>query len=83
MIDKISMTPTNIPYMNAQAQSSLATGLTKEPTQPSLRTQLLEQADKVFSPDRVQTSFPEEWWMRSILLPLLRMRLRGSHVIMN
>ena len=58
MIDKISMTSTRIPYMNAQSQSSLATGLANQPTQASLRTQLLEQADKVFTPDRVQTSFP-------------------------
>ncbi len=58
MIDKISMTSTRIPYMSAQAQPSLATGLANQPTQASLRTQLLEQADKVFTPDRVQTSFP-------------------------
>tara|TARA_A200000113_G_scaffold70703_1_gene61832 strand:- start:174 stop:554 length:381 start_codon:yes stop_codon:yes gene_type:complete len=58
MIDKISMTSTRIPYMNAQSQSSLATGLAHQPKQASLRTQLLEQADKVFTPDRVQTSFP-------------------------
>ena len=58
MIDKISMTSTRVPYMNAQAQSSLATGLANHPTQASLRSQLLEKADKVFSPDRVQTSFP-------------------------
>ena len=58
MIDKISMTSTRIPYMSAQAQSNLATGLANQPTQASLRTQLLEQADKVFTPDRVQTSFP-------------------------
>ena len=58
MIDKISMTSTRIPQINAQAQSSLATGLANQPKQVSLRTQLLEQADKVFTPDRVQTSFP-------------------------
>ena len=58
MIDKISMTSTRIPYMSAQAQPSLATGLANQPTQASLRTQLLEQTEKVFTPDRVQTSFP-------------------------
>ena len=44
--------------MNGQAKSSLATGLAEQPTQTSLRTQLLQQADKVFTPDRVETSFP-------------------------
>lgn len=58
MIDKISMTSTRIPQINVQASSSLATGLANQPTQVSLRTQLLEQADKVFTPDRVQTNFP-------------------------
>ena len=58
MIDKVSMTSTRIPYMNEQAKSSLATGLAEQPTQTSLRTQLLQQADKVFTPDRVETSFP-------------------------
>ena len=58
MIDKVSMMSTRVPYMNTEAKSSLATGLANQPTQASLRTQLLEQAEKSFTPDRVQTTFP-------------------------
>jgi len=58
MIDKVSMMSTRIPYMNPEAKSSLATGLANQPTQASLRTQLLERADQNFTPDRVQSSFP-------------------------
>ena len=58
MIDKVSMMSTRVPFMNTEAKSSLATGLANQPTQASLRTQLLEKADKSFTPDRVQTSFP-------------------------
>ena len=58
MIDKVSMVSTRIPYMNTEAKSSLATGLANQPTQASLRTQLLEKADTTVTPDRVQTSFP-------------------------
>ena len=58
MIDKVSMMSTRVPFMNTEAKSSLATGLANQPAQASLRTQLLEKADKSFTPDRVQTSFP-------------------------
>ena len=58
MIDKVSMMSTRVPYMNTEAKSNLATGLANQPTQASLRTQLLEKADKSFNPDRVQTNFP-------------------------
>ncbi len=58
MIDKVSMMSTRVPYMNTEAKSNLATGLANQPTQASLRTQLLEKADKSFTPDRVQTNFP-------------------------
>lgn len=58
MIDKVSLMSTRIPYMNTEAKSSLATGLASQPTQTSLRTQLLEKADTTFTPDRVQTNFP-------------------------
>lgn len=58
MIDKVSMNSTRVPFMNTEAKSSLATGLANQQSQASLRTQLLEKADKSFTPDRVQTSFP-------------------------
>ena len=58
MIDKVSMMSTRVPFMNTEAKSSLATGLANQQSQASLRTQLLEKADKSFTPDRVQTSFP-------------------------
>lgn len=58
MIDKVSMMSPRVPYMNTEAKSNLATGLANQPTQASLRTQLLEKADKSFTPDRVQTNFP-------------------------
>ena len=58
MIDKVSMMSTRVPFMNTEATSSMATGLANQPTQASLRAQLLEKADKSFTPDRVQTSFP-------------------------
>ena len=58
MIDKVSMMSTRVPYMNTEAKSSLATGLANQPTQASLRAQLLEKVDTTFTPDRVQTSFP-------------------------
>ena len=50
MIDKVSMMSTRVPFMNTEAKSSLATGLANQPTQASLRTQLLEKADKSFHP---------------------------------
>ena len=58
MIDKVSMMSTRVPFMNTEATSSMTTGLANQPTQASLRAQLLEKADKSFTPDRVQTSFP-------------------------
>ena len=58
MIDKVSMMSTRVPFMNTEAKSSLATGLANQQSQASLRTQLLEKADKSFTPARVQTSFP-------------------------
>ena len=49
MIDKVSMMSTRVPFMNTEAKSSSATGLANQPTQASLRTQLLEKDNPFFT----------------------------------